>query len=127
MKYKLNSYDIIASIIIVLLSIISIIVLFVNQANNSHKVAQIYYKSELVHTLDLNKKERQVYKVEATNGLVKIEAKDGKVRVVQENSPRNLCSIQGWSDSSLRPIVCLPNNLYIKIEDSQEKEVDVLI
>lgn len=127
MKYKLNRYDIIASIIIVVISLISIILLFVNQAKNSHKIAQIYYKSELVHTLDLNKKETQIYEFEATNGLVKIEAKEGKVRVIQENSPRNLCSIQGWSDSTLRPIVCLPNDLYIKIEDNQEKEVDVLI
>lgn len=98
-----------------------------NNHNSNKKVAKVYYQSELVQTIDLSNKKLQVYEINASNGLVKIEVKDGKVRVVQENSPRHLCRIQGWSDSTLKPIVCLPNHLFIKIEDYQEAELDVLI
>lgn len=125
MKLNLNKYDIIITIIIFIVATISIIYVFVNNDNNKDKKALVFFKNELVHTFDLNKSQLQEFSVEATNGLVKIEAKDGKVRVVDETSKHNICSIQGWSDSTINPIVCLPNNLYIKIESAENVEEDV--
>lgn len=129
MKLVLNKYDIIITIIIFIVVIVNIVLIFLTNDNQKDKKALVFFQNNLVHTIDLNKPELQEYSVEATNGLVKIEAKDGKVRVVDETSKHNICSIQGWSDSTINPIVCLPNNLYIKIEnaDNVEEEVDVYL
>lgn len=128
MKLKLNKYDIILTLIVIVLSSIFLVYVLTKDNSSNSKVAKVYYQNKLVHTFDLTDNKLQKFETEATNGLVKIEAKDGKVRVVSETSRRNLCSIQGWSDSTTNPIVCLPNNLYIKIEDvNSDEDVDVFI
>jgi len=57
-----------------------------------------------------------LFTVTGTNGDVVIEYKDYKVRVIDEISPQHICQVQGWSNSPLRPLTCLPNNLVIVIE-----------
>jgi|APMed6443717190_1056831.scaffolds.fasta_scaffold288417_2 hypothetical protein len=39
----------------------------------------------------------------------------GSIEVVYQESPRDICELQGASDSSLQPIVCLPNELVITV------------
>ncbi len=59
-----------------------------------------------------------LYTVSGSDGnVVVIEYKEYRVRVIEEVSPQNICQIQSWSSSPLRPITCLPNNLVIIIED----------
>lgn len=128
MKLKLNKFDIILTILLLVVSL-SLIFFFLPKQEVNEKVALVYYKNELVHTFDLTDPKETTFSIEATNGLVTIEAKEGKVRVIEETSRRNICSIQGWSDSTIEPIVCLPNELYIKIESKEveDNEVDVVI
>lgn len=76
------------------------------------KVANVYYNDELIETISLNKD--GLYTVLGDNGDVVIEVSDNKIRVVEETSKRNLCSKQGYSDI----IVCLPNKIVIKVENS---------
>lgn len=128
MKLKLNKFDIFLTIFLLIMSV-SLIFIFLPKQENNDKVALVYYKNELVHTFDLTNPKQTSFSIEATNGLVTIESQDGKVRVIEETSRRNICSIQGWSDSTIEPIVCLPNELYIKIESKEveDSEVDVVI
>ena len=128
MQLKLNKYDIILTVLVAFLAMGSLAYIMLNSSDDSQKIAKVYYHNELVKTFDLNNDEQEFFEIEATNGLVKIEKKDGKVRVINETSRHNICSIQSWSDSTINPIVCLPNNLYIKIENSSaDEEVDVFI
>jgi len=128
MQLKLNKYDIILTIIVSFIAIALFIYIFLSNDDSTQKSAKVFYENELVHTFDLSNTEQEFFEIEATNGLVRIEKKDGKVRVIDETSKNNICSIQGWSDSTINPIVCLPNHLYIKIESSaDDEEVDVFI
>jgi len=62
--------------------------------------------------------ENFLYTVSGSDGnVVVIEYDEYRVRVIEEVSPQNICQIQSWSSSPLRPITCLPNNLVIIIED----------
>ena len=65
--------------------------------------------------------DNNLYTIPDTNGThdLVIEYKDNKVRVKEEVSPQNICSIQGWSNSPLNPLTCLPNNLVVIIEKSE--------
>ncbi|MDR1782620.1 MAG: NusG domain II-containing protein [Bacilli bacterium] len=128
MKLKLNKLDILLTIIISILGIILIFLSFKYTHISGDKVAEVYYKNKLVYTFDLSSKGNDSFEIQAANGPVKIIKEDDHVRVVEENSKRHLCSLQGWSDETLAPIVCLPNELYIKIEGvDKNDDVDVFI
>ena len=48
-------------------------------------------------------------------GRVIIGYQDHKVRVLDEHSPQNICQKQGETNSPMRPLTCLPNNVIIVI------------
>ncbi|MDH6603096.1 hypothetical protein OKW23_000224 [Bacilli bacterium PM5-9] len=128
MQLKLNKYDIILTILTIIIAFALLVFVLSKNNDSVAKVGKVYYENNIVHTFDLNDNKQEFFEIEATNGLVKIEKKDGKIRVINETSRNNICSIQGWSNSTINPIVCLPNNLYIKIENSEANdEVDVFI
>lgn len=56
-------------------------------------------------------------------GIVHIEynISNKMIRVVDETSPYNVCSTQGYSNNA--PIVCLPNYVYITFSNSKVDEV----
>lgn len=120
--------------------LIGIIAYFLMQitVNNSalvDGVAVVIYKDEKILEIQLEDGSYEILNTELgievdgtlftipdTNGThdLVIEYKDNKVRVKEETSPQNICSIQGWSNSPLAPITCLPNNLVILIERPSE-------
>jgi len=46
---------------------------------------------------------------------IKLQVSNNMISVVYQESPKDLCELQGPSDSHLVPIVCLPNELVIDI------------
>lgn len=50
---------------------------------------------------------------------IKLQVKDGKISVLYQESPRDLCQLEPPTDSSLKPIVCLPNKVVIRIITSE--------
>lgn len=53
-----------------------------------------------------------------------IEYGNHQVRVIEEVSPQHICQEQGWSNSPLRPITCLPNKLVIVIKTNELPLID---
>lgn len=129
---------------IILLSVIGIVGLVayivlqftINSSGLTDGVAVVVYKDERILEIDLedgsydilNKdlgitvdEENFLYTIPDTNGThdLVIEYKDHKVRVKEEVSPQNICSEQSWSNSTLKPLTCLPNNLVVLIEKSE--------
>lgn len=120
MKYKKNDYILIGIIFIVLL----IVCVALEYTKEKGTNATVYYKNEPVLTIPLNT-EITTYEVTGENGIVKIVAGNGKIKVEEENSPLHLCSKQGWVDSSTQTIVCLPNKIIIQIE--AQKKLDGVV
>ncbi len=52
-----------------------------------------------------------------TNDIVgiKLQVVNSKISVVYQESPKDICQLQAPTDSHLRPIVCLPNELVIDV------------
>ncbi|QIK57751.1 NusG domain II-containing protein [Erysipelothrix sp. HDW6A] len=93
-------------------------------SDSSHAV--VMYKDEEILRLNMNKDGH--YTVPGDLGDVVIEIKDGRIRVADEISPLNYCSIQGWVDKTNVPIVCLPNKILIVVEaDNTATEEDIII
>ena len=109
MSIKINKHDLILILVIVIMS--GIFILINNLTSNKGNIAKVYYDSELIKTIKLNKND--TYIVKGYNGDVKIVVKDGKIKVEEENSPKHLCSKQGYISKSYETIRCLPNKRVI--------------
>ncbi len=89
---------------------------------NNDKVMEIYLEDGSYQVFDSSRvisidDENFLYHVEGSNPYgVLIEYKDNSVAVIDEESPKNICQYQGYTNSSLTPITCLPNNIIIVIE-----------
>lgn len=92
---------------------------------NSEKMVVVYYRDEEILREKISKNE--TYVVDGVLGDVVIEVKDQKVRVEKEESPYHICSIQGWVDDASTPIVCLPNEIVVRILYDEDVEVDTVI
>ncbi len=127
--------DVILMMVIVFVSLIGYGVLRVIlvDSNTRDGKAVVYYHDEPILEIYLEDgsyiiiDEDNVISIDEDNFLYTVSGSDGnvvvieyskyRVRVIEEVSPQNICQIQSWSSSPLRPITCLPNNLVIIIED----------
>ena len=122
MVLTMNKNDI--KLIGIILVIIIIIFILINTNNNKGNVVEVYYDNKLILEKDLNVD--NTYVVEGYLGEVEIEVKDRKVRVLKENSPRHICSKEGYISDSSKPLICLPNKIIIKITD-KESDIDGVV
>ena len=50
---------------------------------------------------------------------MKLEVKDGKWRITEEECPNHICSSIGWvSVKDYFPIVCIPNEVIVTLKDN---------
>lgn len=116
----MNKNDI--QLIIVLITISFILLMFLNLKKTDGEIFRVYYENDIVLEQYLNID--NIYEVNGYNGVVKIEVKNQKIRVIEETSPLHICKNQGSISKANDTLVCLPNKIIIKIES---KELDGVI
>ncbi len=117
----MNKSDI--KLIIILLVFSIAIIIFININKEKGSVAEVYFEDELVLTIDLNVDGE--YTTKGLLGDVVLEVIDNKIRVKEENSPKNICSKEGFISDSSRVLICLPNKIIVKIVG--ENEIDGVV
>ena len=117
--------DIILVVVLLLISVIGLLMFNIFSEKEDLK-AMIYVDENLVETIDLSKLGEEVtsYKIQGANGEVTIEAKYNAIRIVHANCPSSYCENLGFSDSTIKPIICVPNKVYIKLVSNSNK-VDI--
>ena len=100
--------------LLVILSIVIIsIFVIINFTKEKGSIAEVYYEDEKVLTIDLNIYREYIVNVQL--GDVVLEVKNKEIRVKEENSPKHICSKEGFIGDSSRTLICLPNKIIIKI------------
>ena len=117
--------DIILVSIVLFVAIISL-VLFKVLAKKEDLKALVYYDDVLVETIQLSNlgEEIVIYNIDAENGEVIIEAKHNAIRIVHANCDQSYCENVGFSSNTSKPIICVPNKIFIKLV-SNNSEVDI--
>ena len=110
---------------VILIIILSLFLFLFFFSSDSKKNALVYFEDELLLTIDLSNSDISYYEVDGLLGKVKLEVVDGKIRVIEENSPNHICSKQGFIKESYEVLVCLPNKVVIKIEE--QTEIDTVV
>ena len=82
-------------------------------------VAYIYRDSRLLGVYQLDRQQVVVIGDKARPDM-KIEIKDGAVRVAESDCPKGVCKQAGWVRTPGRSIVCVPNRVIIKLKGRQK-------
>lgn len=103
-------------------SLIAALFLFLRPRDN--RTAEIWRNGELYRTVDLSALTEPI-EIPVGDGNV-VLAEPGRVRMLSADCPDGLCVRMGWTDSSAKPIVCLPNQVMIVITGGNEERDAVL-
>ena len=96
-------------------------IVYLSAQETGKKFACIFEDGKLVHKIDLTQVTRS-YSIELEGNIVFVEK--GKISIIEADCPDKLCIKQGAIENGARPIVCLPNNVVIKLTDD-ETDVDL--
>ncbi|MBO4472859.1 MAG: NusG domain II-containing protein [Clostridia bacterium] len=118
-SYKPTLFRIWDVVLIVLLLVLVGLTVYFALAPSAGESAEIYLRGEKVATLPLDKNG------EWSNEHIKVVVSDGKVSVTETDCPDKLCQKSGAIDQKGASIVCLPNQVVVKIAGKGEVEVIV--
>lgn len=85
-------------------------------------IAVVYHRDRVYARLNLQ--QDQTITVPGELGDVVVEVKDNRVRIQTETSPLHICSLMGWVDKANMTLTCLPNHVYIIIENAKPNPAD---
>lgn len=116
-------------LILILLSISLVATFIIKGIHQEGKIAEIYQEGVLVKTIDLDKvaKPYTLTLEDEHGGHNTILVEPGAISIKEADCPDQVCVHQGRISDGIKPIVCLPHELVIKINGkAQEASVDIL-
>ena len=113
-----------AAILIATVSLSATVIAVKHFRHKDETIAYVYSNDILIKTIDLDSEsEPYTFTVTSENGGYNIiEVKDGKIGITQASCPDGVCINTGYINSSLLPIVCLPNKLIIEVRSSESND-----
>lgn len=97
-------------------------IVYLNSASDEKKFACIYEEGNLIHKIDLSSVVKP-YSITVGGNVILVEK--GQISMLEADCPDGLCIKQGAISDDARPIVCLPNNVVIKLTND-ESDVDAI-
>lgn len=111
---KVKKYFTLADFILVIILLSLAVYLSLDMFSNERKFIVIKHKNQLIGKYSLEKNKM----IDISDEII-VEVAEGKVRMLKNNCPNQLCVEQGWS--SRFPIICVPNQVEITIIDKDNK------
>jgi hypothetical protein len=106
--------DVIIIAILVLVAILSWM-LYTDVLGKKGTFAEIYYRSELVKTVDLSSGSEDTFSIPQEPDVVFHLYEDGSIAFVRSDCPDQVCVHSGKLSLAGQQAACLPNLAYIKI------------
>ena len=90
-------------------------------------VANIYQDGKCIYSIDLSEV-AEGYTVQidgkVSNTMI---VEHGRICIGDATCPDRICVRQGWISNGIVPIVCLPNDLVIQINSTNEPGIDAVL
>lgn len=99
-------------------------VLFSGALGRAGTVAEIYYKTELVKTVNLSEGKDQVFSLDQVPNIVFHQYSDGSIAFVESDCPDKICIESGKLHIVGQMAACLPNQVYVKIVGTHTEQTD---
>lgn len=98
--------------------------------SDTKSLANIYYESKLVKTVDLSEKKDYTFRPEQNDHVLIHVYSDGSIAFEESDCPDKVCIHSGKLNTVGESAACLPNKIVIKIvrNDKQNKDdVDIIV
>lgn len=127
MKSKINKYDILLMVFIIILSCFFIYYNSRNIVYSNNNEAIIYSEGKIVGEYVLSYGFKDEFTIRTSNGYNVIKIENNKIWIEDTDCPDEYCKLQGSISRDGQVIVCLPHKLIIKIvSDDKDKEIDFI-
>ncbi len=110
--------------ILLVLSITGISFSFILFPVQGNVIAEISVDSKLIKTIPLRKGYHEEIRIGGETEYAVIEVQDEKIRIRQDDSPRQIGVQTGWISSPPQQIVNLPYRIVIHLVSSENIDVD---
>ncbi|MBP2656365.1 MAG: hypothetical protein H6Q73_3934 [Firmicutes bacterium] len=108
-------------LMIAISGIVASLVFFSGQTNVS---AEIRVDGKLIKTIPLRQGYREELRIGGKTEYAIIEANDGKIRIRQDDSPRQIGVQTGWISKAPEQVINLPYRIVITLVSSAELDID---
>lgn len=123
MKFKIGDYFIITIILITAF----MLPVFYSAKATDNLIAIVSKDGQEIRRINLSNLEKPLT-IELTDKYYdKIVAEKGRIRFTEADCPERICVNTGWLTKPGQVAVCLPNGLLIKIEGSNNAEIDAYL
>ena len=123
---KTKTWVLLVAAVLTVLTVLAVAVMHLRPAGH---IANIYQNDVCIRSIDLDMV-LEPYSFTVTDqagheNVVLVEP--GRIRVSEANCPDQVCVNTGWISNSVKPIVCLPAKLIIRLEAKAEKADEPVI
>jgi len=88
--------------------------------------AQIFKDGNLIETINLSALSETIeITLDSELRHNVIQAENGRIRISEANCFFKLCVRQGWRNTGIMPIVCLPNRVSVRLIGSASWDMDI--
>ncbi len=92
--------------------------------NHSGQIATVYVQNHLIGRFPL--KENRKVTLHGKRGVCTLCIQTRRIRMEKSNCPLKICQYQGWISKPGEMILCIPNQVYVRIEGSLENNLDAI-
>ncbi len=124
MKF-LSKKEAIVIIIILCVALIWLAIPFLHASDTVY--AEIYHYSDLVHVVDLSKKEASVLNFDVAPNVYITTTEKGEIYFSDSDCPDKICIHSGILSITGHTAACLPNGIMIKIVSGDSTSADIIV
>nr|WP_291350267.1 NusG domain II-containing protein [Desulfosporosinus sp.] len=110
-----------------LLSIIATGIMTLSKKEDQKSNLVIIVNNKVVKKIPLNKlNESKTYEFNFNENIGYVQVNNGRARMVEMEykiCPKSICSDTGWIQVAYQSIVCLPNQIIVRIEGAKDDEI----
>jgi hypothetical protein len=91
--------------------------------------AEVQLQGKQIRSIAISQTDRRIIRIAIPKGIARLEIKDGAVRLLEMPDrlcPRKICSHTGWIRRSGESIICVPNQLVIRLHQKQSSGTDAV-
>lgn len=112
-------------IAVVLLMALGIYLFYQGTTKDGPVMAEIYYESKLVKTVELTNAKEESFFVPEVEPVIFHQYKDGSISFFESDCPDKVCISSGRLKTAGQSAACLPNKLILKIVPIKGSSEDV--
>lgn len=95
-----------------------------HEKNYPGQLATVYVQNRLIQQFSL--KENRTIFLEGKRGSCRLRIQSRKIRMEESHCPLKICQHQGWISKPGEMILCIPNQVYVRIEGNLENNLDAI-